>query len=120
MAIDGLVQDLKLQPKRHPVTDFIHFLKSMVDWVRPVVHAALDKMKGLRFWIWVHVRYTHRAMEVKEMRPQYLHKGKTRIMNHEQLEDKWLDMMETILLHNAHFIHQSSGFVLADVLTFLQ
>ena len=36
-------------------------------------------------------------------------------MNHEELEEKIDAMVGTILLHNAHFIRQSSGLVLADV-----
>ena len=67
MALDGLIQDVKMEP--HPVTDLMHFLKYMMDWVRPAVHAAIDKMKGLSFWISVHVRYTHPAREVKDMKP---------------------------------------------------
>ena len=100
------------------VTELMHFLKYMMDWVRPVGHAALDKMKWLSFWISVQVRYTHPAREVKAMRPQYLHTGKRRLMNHEELEDKLQAIVETILLHKAHFVTQSSGLVLADVLTF--
>ena len=70
MALDGLIQDVKLEPHGHPITDLMHFLKNMIDWVRPVVHAALDKMKGLSFWISAQVRYTHPAREVKDMCPQ--------------------------------------------------
>ena len=39
-------------------------------------------------------------------------------MNHEQLEEKLDAIVGTILLHNAHFVRQSSGLVLADVLSF--
>ena len=89
-----------------------------MDWVRPAVHAALDKMKGLSFWISVHVRYTHPAREVKDTKPQYLHTGKRRLMNHEELEEKLDAMTGTILVHNADFVRQSSWLVLADVVTF--
>ena len=109
---------MKIEPHPHPITDLVHFLKDMMDWVRPVVHATLDKMKGLSFWISVQVRYTHPAGDVKDMRPQYLHTGKRRLMNHEELEEKLDGMVGTILLHNAHFVRQSSGLVLADVLSF--
>ena len=96
----------------------MHFLKYMMDWVRPVVHTTLDKMKRLSFWISVNVRYTHPAREVKDMKPQYLHTGKRRLMNHEELQEKLDAMVGPILLHNAHFVRQSSGLVLADVLSF--
>ena len=96
----------------------MHFLKYMMDWVRPVVHATLDKMKGLSFWISVQVRYTHPAREVKDMKPQYLHTGKRRLMNHEELAEKLDAMVGAILLHNVLFVRQSSGLVLADVLSF--
>ena len=39
-------------------------------------------------------------------------------MNHEELEEKLDAMVATILLHNAHFDRQSSGLVLANVLSF--
>ena len=39
-------------------------------------------------------------------------------MNPEELEEKLDAMVGTILLHNAHFVRQSSGLVLADVLSF--
>ena len=101
----------------HPVTGLMQFLKYMMDWVRQVVHAALDKMKGLSFWISGHVRYSHPARETKYMRPQYLHTAKRRLMNDEELE-KLDGMVGTILLHNANFVRQSSGLILADVLSF--
>ena len=56
MALDGLIQDVKMEPHPPPVTDLMHFLKYMMDWVLPVMHAALDKMNGLSLWISVHVR----------------------------------------------------------------
>ena len=96
----------------------MHFLKCRMDWVRTALQAALDKMKGLSFWISVQVRYTHPTREVKDMKPQYLHTGKRSLMNHEELEQKLDAMVGTILLHNAHFLSQSSGLVLADMLTF--
>ena len=52
------------------------------------------------------------------MKPQYVHTGKRRLMNHEELEEKLDAMVGAILLHNALFVRQSSGLVLADVLTF--
>ena len=88
MALDGLIQDVKMEPRPHPLTDLMHFLTYMMDWVRPTVHAALEKLKGLSFWISIEVRYTHRAREVKDMQPQYLHTGKRRLMNHEEVEEK--------------------------------
>ena len=118
MALAGLVQDVNLEPHPHPVTDLMHFLKYMMDCVRPVGHAALDKMKGLSFWISLQVRYNHPAREVKDMKPQYLHTSKRRLINHEELEEKLDAMLGTILLHNAHFVRQSSRLVLPDVLTF--
>ena len=96
----------------------MHFLKYMMDWVRPVVHATLDKMKGLSFWISVCVRYTHPAREVKGMEPQYLRTGKRRLMNQDELEAKLDAMQGAILLHNALYVRQSSGLVLADVISF--
>ena len=81
MALDGLIQDVKMEPHPHPVTDLMHFLKYPMDWLPPANHAALDKMKGLSFWISVQVRKTHPAREVKDMKPQYLHAGKRRLMN---------------------------------------
>ena len=74
-----------------------------MDWVGPAVHAALDKLKGLSFWISVQVRYTHPVREVKDMKPQYLHIRKRRLMNHEELEENVDAMVGTILIHNAHF-----------------
>ena len=118
MALDGLIQDVKMEPHPHPVTNLMHFLKDMMDWLRPTVHAALDKMKGLSFWISFQLRYTDHAREVKDMKPQYLHTGKRRFMNHEELLENLDAMLGTILLHNAHFVRQSSGLVLADVVSF--
>ena len=51
------------------------------------------------------------------MHPQYIHKGKRRLMNHQELEEKLEAMVGTILLRNAHFVRQSSGLVLAHVLS---
>ena len=31
MALDGLIQDVKLEPHPHPITDLMHFLKCMMD-----------------------------------------------------------------------------------------
>ena len=67
MWLDPLFQEVKLKP--HPVIDLALFLKYMVDWVRPAVHAAVDAMKGLSFWISVLVRYTHPAKELQETHP---------------------------------------------------
>ena len=69
MALDGLVLDVKLEPHPHPVTDLMLFLKYMMEWVRPFVHAVLDKRKGLSFLISVQVRYTDPASEVKDLKP---------------------------------------------------
>ena len=96
----------------------MHFLKEMMDLVRPAVHGALDKMKGLSFRISVQVRYTHPAKELTDMRPQYRHTGKRPLMNDQQLEQKLETMMGTILLRNAHFVRQSSGLVLVDGFAF--
>ena len=85
MALDGLIQDVKLEPHTHPITYIIHFLRYMMDSVLPIVHATLDKMKGLSFWISMQVRYTHPAKELTDMRPQ-LHTGKRRLMKHHELE----------------------------------
>ena len=52
------------------------------------------------------------------MKPQYLHTGKRRLINHEEFEDKMDSMVGTILLHNAQIVRLSSGLVLSDVLTF--
>ena len=52
------------------------------------------------------------------MQPQYLHTGKRRLLNQVDLEEKVQAMVGNILLHNAHFIRQSAGLVLADVLTY--
>ena len=57
MVLDGLIQDVKFEPHPHPITDLMHFLKCMMDWVRPAVHATLDTMKGLSFWILFQMRY---------------------------------------------------------------
>ena len=57
----------------HPVTDLMHFLTYMMDWVPPVVHATLHKMYGLGLWISVQFRYIHPAREVKDMKAPYLH-----------------------------------------------
>ena len=51
------------------------------------------------------------------MKPQYLHTGKRRFLNVEELEEKFHAMMATILGHNAHLVRQSSGLVLPDGLT---
>ena len=70
------------------------------------------------FWISVQVRYTHPAREVKQLKPQYLQRGKRRLMTQEELEERLDAMVGIINLHNAHFLCQTSGFVLADVLSF--
>ena len=85
MALDGLIQDVKLEPQTHAITDLMHFLKCMMDWGRPALHAALDKRKGRSFWISGQVRYSHPARDVKDTKPQYLHTGKRRFMNQEEL-----------------------------------
>ena len=51
MALDWLIQDLTLEQHTHSIIELMQFLKYMMDWVRPVGPAALDKMKGLSFWI---------------------------------------------------------------------
>ena len=52
------------------------------------------------------------------MKPEYIHTGKRRLMNHEELEKKLDAVVVTILLHIADFVRQSSLLVLADVLSF--
>ena len=52
------------------------------------------------------------------MQPQYLHTGERRVRNQEELEEKLEAMVGTIILRNAHLVCQSSGLVLADVLSF--
>ena len=94
----------------------MHLLKYVMDWLRPLVHAALDEMKGFTFWISVQVRYTHPAKELPEMRPKSLHTAKRRLMKHEL--EKLQAMVESMVLRNDHFLRQSSGLVLVDVLSF--
>ena len=118
MALDGLMEVVKLEPHPHPVTDLMHFLEEMMDWLRQIVQAILDKAKGLTIWISVQVRSTQPDREIKDMRRQYRHTGKRRRLNQEELEDRVHAMVEPILLHKAHFLRQSSGRVLADFLTF--
>ena len=98
MTFDGLIQDVKLEPHLHPITDLMHLLKNLMDCVRPVLHAALEAMKSLSLWISVQVRYSDPGKELREMGPQYLHTAKRRLMNQEELEVKLQAMVQTILL----------------------
>ena len=52
MALDGVSKDVKMEPQPHPLTVVMHILKYMMEWLRPAVHAALDKMRGLSFLIY--------------------------------------------------------------------
>ena len=52
------------------------------------------------------------------MRPEYLHKGKRRLINPDGLEERLNAFVAWVLVHNAHFVRQSSRLVLPDVLPF--
>ena len=61
MAFEDHIQDVNMEQLSHPVTELMHFLRDMRDWVCPALHAALDKMKGISLWISVEVRYSQPA-----------------------------------------------------------
>ena len=95
-----LFQDVNLEPHHDPVTDLMDFLKYMVDWIRPAVHAALDAMKRVGFSITLLFRYTHSAKELQDRHTQYVNTGKRHLMKQLELQEMMEAMVGTMLLRN--------------------
>ena len=100
----------------HYIDDLSHFLRAMVDKVRPMLHASLAAKKGVIFWVAVQVAYSHPTKEVIDMDPKYLHTGRRTLFHAKDIEDKLDEVVHTILLRNAHFIRDNSGLVLDNIL----
>ena len=101
----------------HPpnINDLSHFLLAMVDKVRPMLQASLAE-KGVVFWVAVQVAYTHPTKELIDMAPKYLNTGRRTLFHAKDIEEKLDEVVQTILLRNAHFIRDNSGLVLANIL----
>ena len=117
-ALEGLVQDVGYEPVHRPQQNLTQFIDAIFVKVRPYLDAALNKVKGITFWVSVHVRYLNPTKPNPDNKPVYLHCGKRRIMNDFELDDILDDIRQAILIRNANFNRASSGLVLESILGF--
>ena len=91
--------------------------------MRPVLKSLLTepmkKNKGVKFWVSVHIEYSHPHREIHpHMDPPYLHTGTQTLIDPSGLEQKLDDVENAVLTKNANFVRQSSGLVVEDILDF--
>ena len=115
-ALDGLYQDMMLEPVPHPVRDLASFLKSLIEYLRPHLTAVFQTKHGVTFWVSVQVRYSHPNKTQADDHPPHLHSGKHTILNSMDIDPKLDEVVQKILQRNANFCRTSSGLVLDDVL----
>ena len=88
----------------------------MVDKVRPILHESLAEKKGVVFWVAVQVSSSHSTKDLDEISPKYLGTVRRTLFHLKDIEDRLDEVVQKILLRNAHFTRDNSGFVLGDIL----
>ena len=109
-------QDALYEVLPHYIDDLSHFLLATVEKLRPMLHTSLASKKGVRFWVAVQVEYSHPTKELIDITPKYLNTGIRTLFHAKDIEDKLNDVVQSILLRNAHFIRDNSGLVLNNIL----
>jgi len=117
-ALDGLVQDIKMEVVEHPTRNLIQFLHAMRATLEQMIQQAIDQNKGITFWVAVHLKYTHPHKELLKMDPPYLNSGRLILVDPSGIQDKLDEIHRLMLDKNANFVRQSSGLVLDDILDF--
>ena len=115
-SFDGLVQDTRFEVVERPQRDMTRFLGALVGTLRPWMHAALRQRHGISYWVSVQLQYIHPMKELKDMQATYLHTGTQRLLREDEIEQHLDKVREVILLRHAHFIRQSSGLVVDEIL----
>lgn len=110
----GLLQDTELQT-HGPKTDLLIYLRNLTNHIEVQIKKALEKKKGIKFWISLKVSYVHPAKPHQQPLVFYLHTGKLLLVNEFQLPDTLEEIRSKILQRNAHFLKEQSGLVFEKI-----
>ena len=58
-ALDGLVTDVKYEPRHHPQKSLSKFLEAVKGTIKPLLEDTLKIHNGVTFWVAVQVKYGH-------------------------------------------------------------
>ena len=117
-ALDGLIQDVKYEPVRHPQKNLVEFMGAVRSTITPLLQQALEAQKGVTFWVSLQVKYAHPTKEITDLNPPHLHSGKRRLTHEGELQSILDEIDQAILIRNAHYNRENSGLVLSDILNF--
>ena len=73
-----------------------------------MLHASLDEKKGVRLLGAVQFAYTHATKDLIDMTPKYLNTGRRTLFHAKDSEHRLYQVVQTVLLRNAHFIPDNS------------
>ena len=114
-ALDFL-EEMDLLTSR-PQHDFIHYLKSLRQYLQTEIATMMETLKGVIFWVSIQVRYTHPTRELNEHESTaYLHSAKQMLFDRDELEIRLDHVIDVLSNCNANYHRHASGLVLDEIL----